>query len=100
MGSWGEQFSTGDQSNDSRNAFYESSFKKCMGCGVEGAIDSKDHVAGCRHNGDGYGTTVFTCTKCRWSTSFQYDEAGDCYYYEVRITPDSLYYLSNTAVLL
>lgn len=41
------------------------------------------HVAGCRHNGDGYGTEVFTCQTCQWCTSFQYDEQGDSYYYEM-----------------
>ena len=38
-------------------------------------------------NGDGYGTEVFTCSspeKCGWSTSFQYDDASDTYYYETR----------------
>jgi hypothetical protein len=40
--------------------------------------------AGCRSNGDGYGTDVFTCVTCQWSTSFQYDEASDTYYYETR----------------
>eukprot|EP00521_Asterionellopsis_glacialis_P005934 CAMPEP_0195267854 /NCGR_PEP_ID=MMETSP0706-20130129/12827_1 /TAXON_ID=33640 /ORGANISM="Asterionellopsis glacialis, Strain CCMP134" /LENGTH=168 /DNA_ID=CAMNT_0040322663 /DNA_START=113 /DNA_END=619 /DNA_ORIENTATION=- len=47
-------------------------------------IESKDFPAGCRMNGDGYGTTVFTCTKCNWQTSFQYDDAAEVYYYETQ----------------
>jgi hypothetical protein len=35
-------------------------------------------------NGDGYGTTVFTCNDCDWKTSFQYDDASEPYYYETR----------------
>lgn len=42
------------------------------------------HSAGCRHNGDGYGTEVYRCKQCEWTTSFQYDDASDCYYYEMR----------------
>ncbi len=45
------------------------------------------HSAGCRRNGDGYGTAVFACGKdgCGWVTSFRYDEGGDGpYYHETR----------------
>jgi hypothetical protein len=35
-------------------------------------------------NGDAYGTTVFRCSACQWTTSFQYDDASDVYYYETR----------------
>lgn len=80
MGSWGEQFSCGDQGSD-REKFYENGRRECPRCGGQD-ITMECHVAGCRHNGDGYGTEVFTCKSCQWSTSFQYDEAGDTYYYE------------------
>lgn len=83
MASWGTQFSTGDQSKDSREVFWAGGFKTCQSCGKQ-TITSKTEVAGCRHNGDGYGTEVFTCTTCGWETSFQYDEQGDCYFYETR----------------
>lgn len=83
MASWGTQFSTGDQSKDSREPFWASGFKVCQSCSGKN-ITSKTEVAGCRHNGDGYGTEVFTCKDCGWETSFQYDEAGDSYYYETR----------------
>lgn len=83
MVSCGEQFSTGDQTYSSRSAFYFSGFAKCVGCSGKGQIQQVKHSAGSRFNGDGYGTVVFTCTNCGWNTSFQYDEGGDCYYYEV-----------------
>mmetsp|Transcript_14367 Transcript_14367/g.36054 ORF Transcript_14367/g.36054 Transcript_14367/m.36054 type:complete len:163 (-) Transcript_14367:101-589(-) len=79
---FGEQFSSGDQ-GESRKAFWESGYKKCPKCG-KSEISSKEHGAGCRMNGDGYGTEVFTCKACSWSTSFQYDEAASPYYYETR----------------
>ena len=82
MGSWGEQFSTGDQSNDVRQNFYESQFKVCQKCKA-GNIEKNTTPAGCRHNGDGYGTEVFKCLDCGWETSFMYDEGGDSYYYEL-----------------
>ena len=81
MGSWGEQFSTGDQ-GDERVTFFKNNRSTCPVCqGKDIKLDS--HVAGCRHNGDGYGTEVFTCQSCQWTTSFQYDEQGDSYYYEM-----------------
>ena len=83
MASWGTQFSTGDQFRGSREDFWKSGFKVCQSCG-KSKITSRTEVAGCRHNGDGYGTEVFTCGECGWETSFQYDEAGDSYYYETR----------------
>lgn len=85
MGSWGEQFSSGDQ-GAARRAFYDHGRSSCPQC-QSTEIGLEKHVAGCRHNGDGYGTEVFTCNTCQWSTSFQYDEAGDCYYYEMRSHP-------------
>jgi predicted RNA-binding Zn-ribbon protein involved in translation (DUF1610 family) len=81
MSSWGEQFSVGDQ-GDNRATFHSSGMSKCPSCGST-EIKEEKHVAGCRHNGDGYGTEVYTCQKCSWTTSFQYDEAGDSYYYEM-----------------
>mmetsp|Transcript_9687 Transcript_9687/g.22596 ORF Transcript_9687/g.22596 Transcript_9687/m.22596 type:complete len:165 (+) Transcript_9687:1893-2387(+) len=80
MVSIGQQFSTGDQ-GDSRKAFWESGFKTCPKCQKK-EIQSTEHGAGCRMNGDGYGTEVFKCKACSWETSFQYDEAGETYYYE------------------
>lgn len=85
----GSQFSSGDQSSSVREFFWASYFRKCPNqCGDDGGkdstIQSEDHIAGCRMNGDGYGTTVFKCTKCGWNTSFQYDEASEPYYYETR----------------
>lgn len=35
-------------------------------------------------NGDAYGTDEFNCDDCKWSTSFQWDEASDTHYYETR----------------
>ena len=75
MASWGEQYSTGDQGNFKR-LFWESSYSVCPLCdGKE--IKNTKVCAGCRYNGDGYGTEEFECTKCQWKTSFQYDEAGE-----------------------
>ncbi len=83
MASWGEQFSSGDQSYQSRHTFWLNGFRSCPKCqSVD--IATSTEVAGCRRNGDGYGTEVFTCNKCKWNTSFQYDEASDTYYYETR----------------
>ncbi len=83
MGSWGEQFSTGDQSKSSRIEFSDGGYKRCVECHKENMKEDR-HCAGCRHNGDGYGTMVYTCNSCGWSTSFQYDEAGDSYFYETK----------------
>ena len=102
------QFSVGDQNSSIRIAFWSSGFSKCQEQSCHSHIDdeeekkpkkeepswvkrqrkrtirSEDHVAGCRMNGDAYGTTVFTCTVCGWETSFQYDDASEPYYYETR----------------
>eukprot|EP01083_Nonionella_stella_P017358 48548_1 len=77
------QFSSGDQSGSGRKKFWASGFKTCQKC-LKKTIKETDHVAGCRMNGDGYGTTVFNCTSCGWKTSFQYDDAATPYYYETR----------------
>lgn len=115
MVSIGGQFSTGDQNQATRERFWSSGFSTCQNPNCpsliadaeeeeeeknknkeenlpswavkkqKSSIQSVDHVAGCRMNGDAYGTTVFTCTECNWKTSFQYDEASDdSYYYETR----------------
>jgi hypothetical protein len=82
----GTQFSTGDQSFASKELFWRSGFNKCpnKSCSGKGSIKESNHVAGVRNNGDAYGTCVFTCEKCKWTTSFLYDEASDVYYYETR----------------
>jgi len=78
----GEQFRSGDQ-GDARERLWRSGFSTCPSCSAK-EIKSEDHVAGVRHNGDGYGTTTFKCGKCKWNTSFQYDEAAETYYYETK----------------
>lgn len=83
MASWGSQFSSGDQSRDARSEFANSSYSICPKCKGKDFRNEKT-VAGCRHNGDGYGTEEYTCRGCGWATSFQYDEAGDSYFYETR----------------
>mmetsp|Transcript_11280 Transcript_11280/g.23086 ORF Transcript_11280/g.23086 Transcript_11280/m.23086 type:complete len:189 (-) Transcript_11280:1937-2503(-) len=90
MAAWGSQFSTGDQGN--REEFWRSGFQTCQNSSCQSrkqdpkpkTIRSEDVPAGCRMNGDGYGTTVFTCSECGWKTSFQYDDASEPYYYETR----------------
>jgi hypothetical protein len=90
MVSIASQFSTGEQSTLIRERFWNSGFSRCQNvlCSVdnknEKTIQSVSHPAGCRFNGDGYGTDVFSCSACGWSTSFQYDEASEPYYYETR----------------
>jgi hypothetical protein len=86
MSSWGEQTSIGDQTTDSRFEFWKSGFKECQLCHQRN-IKEEVNSAGCRHNGDGYGTVFFICQNegCGWKTSFLYDEAdGGPYYYETR----------------
>lgn len=85
MGSWGSQFTTGDQTSGNRETFWKNNYNKCPSCNKSNIKEDKE-VAGCRHNGDGYGTCVFTCQDCNWVTSFQYDEAdnGSPYFYETR----------------
>lgn len=83
MSSWGIQFSSGDQGG-SKETFWRNGLQKCPSCGGT-EIKMDQRPAGCRMNGDAYGTEVFTCRSCAWSTSFQYDDASeDCYYYETR----------------
>lgn len=82
MASWGNQYSTGDQGNP-KITFWRGGFKTCPQCQGE-KIKSTEVCAGCRHNGDGYGTAEFKCEDCGWHTSFQYDEAAETYYYETR----------------
>eukprot|EP00307_Rebecca_sp_RCC1486_P014511 CAMPEP_0119418506 /NCGR_PEP_ID=MMETSP1335-20130426/18409_1 /TAXON_ID=259385 /ORGANISM="Chrysoculter rhomboideus, Strain RCC1486" /LENGTH=136 /DNA_ID=CAMNT_0007443757 /DNA_START=21 /DNA_END=431 /DNA_ORIENTATION=+ len=75
MASWGEQERHGDQSESARKALWRSGFKTCPKCS-EQRISRKEIGAGCRQNGDGYGTEVFTCGACGFVTSFYYDEAS------------------------
>lgn len=82
MAACGSQFSSGDQGNK-REEFWRHGFSTCPSCGLKD-ISMETCCAGCRMNGDGYGTEVYTCKNCKWTTSFQYDEASDHYYYETR----------------
>mmetsp|Transcript_24052 Transcript_24052/g.33611 ORF Transcript_24052/g.33611 Transcript_24052/m.33611 type:complete len:225 (-) Transcript_24052:172-846(-) len=101
MAAWGSQFSSGEQSQNVKESFWRSGFSVCQNTSCSSrntnsgdnnwknknnkkTIGSKDFPAGCRMNGDGYGTTVFTCAKCNWQTSFQYDDAAEVYYYETQ----------------
>ena len=79
---FGEQFSRGDQ-GENKQLFWKSGFKTCPKC-KKNDIKSDNHPAGCRHNGDGYGTEVYKCEHCDWHTSFQWDEAAETYYYETK----------------
>jgi hypothetical protein len=81
MASWGEQFSAGDQFGG-KEEFWRSGFRVCPKCKSK-EIKNEVHCAGCRHNGDGYGTEVYKCQSCDWTTSFQYDEAGECFLFYV-----------------
>ena len=74
MSSWGEQFSSGDQGPD-KYTFWKAGMKTCPKCQGKD-IKNKCCGAGCRHNGDAYGTETFECESCHWNTSFQFDEAG------------------------
>eukprot|EP01039_Chlorochromonas_danica_P007696 gene7696-8503_t len=95
MSSWGEQFRVGDQSEERRKKFFEKGRACCPLCSSS-SISSTVHVAGCRHNGDGYGTEVFLCQHCSWTTSFYYDEAGESYYYEMAERPPATSSSSST----
>ena len=75
------QFSTGDQSKESRQAFVKLYFAQCVKCNSKKIVEDRQ-AEGCRFNGDAYGTAVFTCGDCGWKTSFHYDDASDCFYYE------------------
>lgn len=81
MTSWGTQFSTGDQG--SKEEFYITGMCICQRC-MKKDIKKDVQPAGCRMNGDAYGTEVFTCNSCGWTTSFQYDDASNPYYYEAK----------------
>lgn len=73
MSSWGKQFSVGDQGTG-RKDFWSTGYSACPTCQSQ-KITHETHCAGCRHNGDGYGTEVYKCEGCGWETSYQYDEA-------------------------
>jgi RNase P subunit RPR2 len=81
MSVWGSQFKVGDQNEEIRRAFWGTLCKKCPKCEKMNVKEEK-HTAGCRMNGDAYGTNVFTCQDCNWQTSFQWDEQSDNYWYE------------------
>ena len=74
---WKPQSSSGDQSDESRVAFYNSGFAACVKCG-ERNVWRFEEKAGIRQNGETYGTEIFRCqTKgCKWKTSFKYDDKG------------------------
>lgn len=82
MAAWGVQFSAGDH-GPNRRKFWDAHFKVCPieTCKCTQFNITRD-VAGCRMNGDAYGTNTFECSKCGWKTTFQWDEAGDDYYYD------------------
>lgn len=81
-GTWGDQFSIGDQ-GEMRIQFWRDDYKKCPSCQGTNFSETKT-CTGCRHNGDGYGTCEYSCNSCLWSTSFLYDESDIPYYYETR----------------
>jgi hypothetical protein len=71
-----------------KQAFWRGGYSKCQACGDTTDIKKSKNSEGCRWNGDAYGTDVFTCGRCDWSTSFQWDDASEeCYYFEVRGWP-------------
>ena len=74
---WREQFSTGDQSKESRVSFFNSGFAACVKCG-QGDVWRFEETAGVRENGDMYGTAIFRCQnkQCKWKTSFMFDDGG------------------------
>ena len=78
---WREQFSTGDQTRESRKAFCDLRFKRCVKCSSN-KIKEERFLAGVRPNGDAVGTDVFTCEACGWHTSFQFDDSAEAAYYE------------------
>ena len=74
------QFSAGDQ-GENKWKFSATYMKECPVCNSKDIAEERFPEA-CRMNGDAYGTTVFTCKKCNWNTSFQWDDSSDNYYYE------------------
>jgi len=74
------QFCKGDQ-GPLKWKFKESYMKICPVCNKI-RLNREQFTEGCRFNGDGYGTVVFTCEDCNWKTSFLYDEASEDYFYE------------------
>lgn len=77
------QFKSGDQTFESRFAFYNLHFKQCVKCSSAQIVEDRI-VDGVRMNGDACGTTTFTCVACKWNTSFQWDDSSDCYFYETQ----------------
>ena len=81
MSSWGTQISVGDQSRRSKMSFANDRYAHCCQCQSD-QITKHTDVAGVRHNGDAYGTDIYRCEVCGWSTSYQWDDASEVYYYE------------------
>ncbi|XP_076452870.1 uncharacterized protein LOC143288362 [Babylonia areolata] len=86
---WKPQFSYGDQSHESRVAFYNSGFAACIRCGNR-HVWRYEEKAGIRPNGETYGTEIFRCQTrgCKWKTSFKYDDGvPNCVHFEARGWP-------------
>ena len=83
MWAGGSQFSTGDQGG-SKIKFWEGGMRSCPSCSGS-SISQSTHCAGVRHNGDGYGTEVYSCKDCSWKTSFQYDDACKIIFYHLSL---------------
>jgi hypothetical protein len=77
-----DKFTEGDQSTESRNAFWNAGFQVCIKCD-EKEIGKEKVTCGARPNGDMYGTEIFKCKNkaCGWTTSFFYDD--ECKYVQV-----------------
>lgn len=73
MVEWKEQLSQGDQSYESRVAFWNGGMSMCIKCGGR-AIERMEEQSGVRTNGDAYGVVVFNCKRCGWNTSFDFDD--------------------------
>ena len=81
MASRNVQYQLGDQTKQMRYALWESSFQACPKC-KQNDIQETRHVISVRRNGDSHGVSEFVCSHCKWRTSFLWDDAGHCYYYE------------------
>ncbi|XP_064621765.1 uncharacterized protein LOC135484331 [Lineus longissimus] len=80
-----DQFRKGDQSMESRNAFWNAGFQACVKCGTK-EIEKDNVTCGARPNGEMYGTEIFKCSNmtCGWTTSFYYDDACIPWHYETK----------------
>jgi uncharacterized protein with PIN domain len=84
MAWFGEQYSIGDQTVETRQKFMRSHFKVCPICSSQNITLLKHDVAAVRMNGDAYGTDVYSCQKCKWLTSYEWDDSSEHYYYELK----------------